>query len=135
MPTVASTLTNAVDYTAWTIVKTAGEQHPPKQIKGRSVRINGGFGLANKQFVTPTGAVLTTVTDEELEFLTQHALFKKHVDGGFVTVHKSERINGDRAIDGMSTLDKSQPLSPASFKEKKLLDATTPLTVSTGPVR
>lgn len=110
MPYVASTLTNSTKYTDWT-------RNEGKLIEGLSVTIKGGFGLADKNFVTPTGAVLTKVTDEEFEFLQTNHHFKQHANNGFVKVYKGS-VPGEKAMDGMQLGDKSSPMNPMQFAEK-----------------
>jgi hypothetical protein len=127
MPHIASTLTNATKYTEWT---RGGDG---RLIEGRSVVIKGGFGLADKNFVTPTGAILTQVTDDELAFLDSDYHFKEHIKGGFLRVYKKGYAPGEKAADGMQLGDKSQPLNPMQFQGKDPAKPET-MSVSTGSV-
>lgn len=124
MPHIASTLTNSTRYTDF---ERAGDG---SLIEKFAVTVNGGFGLANKNFITPQGAVLTQVSDEEAAFLMKHQQFKDHMKGGFVKVLAKSQ-DGEKVAADMDRADKSQPLSPASFKEKVGVED---LSVSTGPV-
>lgn len=126
MPHVASTLTNTTKYTNWI---RGGDG---RLVMGKSVTIGGGFGLANKNFVTQTGASITSVTDEELKFLEADYHFQEHQKAGFVRVYKSA-VNGDRALGDMAAGDASQPLSPMSYQEKDDKDPSV-MSVHTGPV-
>lgn len=82
-----------------------------------SVTIKGGFGLANQNFVTPTGATVTSVTDAELALLEKHSQFKEHQARGFVKVLKGT-TDGDKGAVGMTLGDKSQPLNPQMYHKK-----------------
>jgi hypothetical protein len=130
MPYIASTLTNPQKYAAFH----RGGDGFLTEIEEKSVRIKGGFGLANHNFVTPTGAVLTQISDAQLAFLEQHAQFLEHQEKGFVKVLKSGSADGDKAASGMTLGDKSQPRNPQMYKTK---DDKNPevLSVNTGRVR
>jgi hypothetical protein len=99
-----------------------------------SVVVKGGFGLANKNFVTPQGATLTPVTDAELALLEQHSQFKAHQEKGFVKVIKGGSADGEKAASSMTLGDKSQPLNPQMYQKK---DDSRPeiLSVNTGPIK
>jgi hypothetical protein len=129
MPYVASTLTCDQKYAHFN----RGEDGYLTEIEDQSVVIKGGFGLANKSFVTPTGATLTTVTDEQLASLERHAQFRMHREKGFVKVIKGS-ADGDKAASGMTLGDKSQPLNPQMY-EKKDSERPEVLSVNTGPVK
>lgn len=114
MPYIASTLTNPQKYAAFH----RGGDGFLTEIEDLSVVLKGGFGLANSHFVTPTGAVLTPVTDDQLAFLEQHAQFLEHQKKGFVKIIKTGSADGDKAASGMTLGDKSQPLNPQMYKSK-----------------
>lgn len=127
MPHVASTLTCDNKYA--TYLRGADNF----LTENESVTIKGGFGLANQNFVTPTGAVLTPVTDADVALLEKHPQFKDHQDKGFVKILKGS-ADGDKAASGMTLGDKSQPLNPQMYQAK---DDANPeiLSVSTGRVK
>lgn len=127
MPYIASTLTSPTRYVDWL---RAGDG---SLVEKRSVTIKGGFGLADKNFVTHQGAVLTSVSDDELAFLESDSHFKEHVKEGFLKVFRKGSVEGEKAADGMKLGDKSQPLNPLQFKSKTKDDVEA-LTVNTGPV-
>lgn len=104
------------------------------EVEDQTVIVKGGFGLANQNFVTPTGAVMTPVTDAQLASLEKHSQFKVHQDKGFVKVIKSGSADGDKAASGMTLGDKSQPLNPQMYQKK---DDEKPeiISVHTGPVK
>lgn len=111
MPYIASTSTCPTSYTEWS--------HGPdnRLIKGRSVVIKGGYGMANENFVTPQGAVITEVTEDELNFLQSDHHFKEHEKNGFVTIIAGRKApSGERVEKDMSPGDKSQPIRPEQFK-------------------
>jgi NAD kinase len=130
MPYIASTLTCNQKYACFH----RGGDGFLTEIEDKSVLVKGGFGLANHNFVTPTGATLTPVTDAQLAFLEQHSQFLEHQEKGFVKIIKSSNADGDKAASGMTLGDKSQPLNPQMYKKK---DDQNPdvLSVNTGRVR
>lgn len=98
-----------------------------------SVIIKGGFGIANRNFVTLQGATLTPVTDAQLAMLEQHSQFKAHQEKGFIKIIKGS-ADGEKAAVGMTLGDKSQPLNPQMY-EKKDDERPEILSVNTGPVK
>lgn len=80
-----------------------------------AVTINGGHGVATKHLVTPRG-VVTEVSDEEMDFLLQDRLFKKHMNAGFMSYDKKEVSPAKKAAD-MASKDGSAPLVPSDFEE------------------
>jgi hypothetical protein len=129
MPYIASTLTCDQKYSHFS----RGADGFLTEIEGKSVLIKGGFGLATKNFVTPTGATLTQVTDDQLASLEEHSQFRMHQEKGFVKIVKGS-ADGDKAASGMVLGDKSQPLNPQMYAKK---DDQRPevLSVNTGPVK
>lgn len=125
MPHIASTLSCPTEYTDWKRVADG------TLVKGHSVVVKGGFGLADKNFITPTGAVLTEVSADDVAFLEQNVHFKEHQRGGFVKI-LSKREDGEKAADKMTLGDKSQPMHPSQFKDKTDIES---LSVNTGPVQ
>ncbi len=91
--------------------------------KGRSVRINGGAGLAQKRtLLTPLG-VSTEVSVEELAFLQdtsteagQH--FKAHVDAGFITIVNRGKPNAEKVAANMEQRDGAAPMVPNDYVDK-----------------
>ncbi len=92
----------------------------PRVVK--SVLINGGTGVADKNIVTPIG-VVTQVTDEDMRFLETEITFKEHVKNGFIKVEKTKR-DMSKVTKDMILEDKSAPLTPNSkiFKETGLAE-------------
>ena len=69
---------------------------------------------------TPKG-VATRVTDEQLAALEKHPLFKRHQQGGFISIQKKEltETKVDKLIDGeMSAADKSAQETEQTMKSK-----------------
>lgn len=83
MPYITSTMSASVNYAIYG--KTAGGL----PIVEKEITIDGGANvMAKKLLATPNG-VVTKVTDEELELLEQHPLFKIHKQNGFIRVSKT----------------------------------------------
>ena len=99
----------------------------PQRIKG--VLITGKAGVANRNLITPRGAV-TTITDEQHARLVEDPVFRMHRDNGFVVVeHKHTAPEAVAA--NMSAADPSRPKEPGDFD----LDETAPKVSASGPGR
>lgn len=81
------------------------------------VLIKGGHGVARKDLVTPYG-VKTEVSDADLELLEKHAVFKRKVDKGFLTVLKNKNEKTEKIANEMMNRDKGAPLTPQDFESK-----------------
>jgi len=127
MPHIASTLTCDNLYSNY---GRGGDGNP---IVESQVLVRGGYGIANDKLVTPTGAVLTDVTSEQLDGLQKNGVFRDHVKNGFIQV-LSKKAEGDKVADGMKLGDKSQPLTPAHFAEKSA-DKPDGISVNSGKVK
>ena len=89
------------------------------------VLIKGGHGVAGKDLVTPYG-VKTEVSDEELELLKNHVVFKRKVAKGFLTVVTGKAEAPEKVAADMMDRDKSAPLVPKDFENE---DSNAPLSV------
>lgn len=115
MPYIASTMAANVDYTDYQVDEKNGGANVPV----RKVTVKGGSGVARKGgesgVMTPDG-VVTRVTDEELSFLMNHAVFKKHLGFEHVKVLKSNQ-DGERAARDMNKKDPSGQLTDDDLKD------------------
>lgn len=109
MKHVYSRLANSVTYTEWL---RGGGDIPTK---GREVTIRGGAGIASKHLITPMG-VVTSVTDEEAEFLTNDHHFRKHAENGYVRIERTKTDVETVVADMGTEEDKSAPLTPSSYE-------------------
>ena len=107
---VFSTLANDQNYTNWI----AGGADVP--IKGHSVLIKGGTGVANDRLITPLG-VSTEITDYDLEELQKNPSFKAHEKEGFVTV-KAKKVEVEKVAADMNLKDESAPLTDADYQKE-----------------
>lgn len=135
MPFVYSTLTNNHMYTNWVA---PGEKSMIRIIVGKPVLIKGGANLAdveNPKFA-PKG-VVTEVTEDQLGYLEQNSMFRKHKQKGLIVV-ANERLDPERvAAASMEPKDNSAPLTPDSEIFQKVdADGNTikPVTEKTGIV-
>lgn len=80
-----------------------------------AVTINGGHGVASKNLITPKG-VVTEVSDEDMDFLLNDRLFKKHMEAGFMSYDKKE-VSPEKKAKDMAEKDGSAPLVPSDFEE------------------
>lgn len=114
MAYITSTLTTPVEYTLY-------KDLPGKaRAVAASVRINGGANVADKRtIVTPQG-VCTQVTDEQLELLRKHPLFKEHEKKGYVAVVETRyKEDAEKAAKDLQPKDGSAPKTPQDYEEKK----------------
>lgn len=77
--------------------------------------IAGGTGVANKNLITPTGAMVTRVTAEQLEALRTDRVFQEHEKNGAISVREHE-IDGEKAAVDMLDRDRSAPIVPEDFE-------------------
>lgn len=76
------------------------------------VTIKGGANRADpRTMVTPSGAVLTRVNDEQVSALNEDHTFKLHKANGFIQITKSKPDEEAVASD-LESRDSSAPLTP-----------------------
>ena len=85
---IFSTLANDQLYTNW--LQGGGDM----PIKGHSVLVKGGTGVANDRLITPLG-VSTEITDYDLEELQKNPSFKDHEKNGFIVV-KAKKAEAEK---------------------------------------
>lgn len=107
MPYITSTLSNSVNYAIYG--STAGGLPVVK----KEIIIEGGSNVINKLYATPHG-VVTKVSDEDLELLEAHPLFRRHKEAGFIKVSKSEKLD----TSSMEEKDTSAQLVDKDFTKK-----------------
>lgn len=130
---ILSTMTGGVAYTFYDGVKDLKSGALP--IARRSIHIAGGKGLPSLNhgigeqhkdeqghiMWTPSG-VVTTLTDEQFSVLKDHAMFKKHLDAGYLKVVNSDISTNHNAIDKISQhmeqRDAAAQLTPDTLKKK-----------------
>ncbi len=98
---------------------------PPKKSEGHAVAkkkviIKGGHKVAtpyrahnNIAVHTPMG-VVTSVSDEDMQFLLQNKSFQRHVAAGFLSYDK-KNVAPEVKIKNMAPEDGSSPLTPADY--------------------
>lgn len=112
MPYVYSTASADTCYTGF--VKVTKDLNQPT----KRVLIKGGSNVMDKKRTfTPLG-VATNVTEEELDWLLKHPLFKKHMDRGFIRITKNKQ-EPESVVGDMTTRDKSAQLAPGDYSEDK----------------
>lgn len=107
---VFSTLANDQLYTNWI---QGGADLP---IKGHSVLIKGGTGVANDRLITPIG-VSTEISEYDLEELQKNPSFKDHESKGFLIV-KSKTADAEKVASDMNMDDESSPLTDADYQNE-----------------
>jgi hypothetical protein len=104
---VFSTLANDQLYTNW--LQGGGDM----PIKGHSVLIKGGTGVANDRLITPLG-VATEISDYDLEELQKNPSFKHHEANGFIVV-RNKKAEAEKVASDMNLKDESAPLTDADY--------------------
>lgn len=104
MATIKSTLPTSQKYSKW-------ENKDGVFVETFSKTINGGHGIMNQFMQSPEGAVLTTVTVEELTELKGIELFQMHQKEGYIVV--------DGSILGISDSDNDMNKTSRSSPVKK----------------
>jgi len=107
---VYSTMTAGVRYCA--AVESEGHDLPIPQ---DGINIAGGTGVANKNLITPTGAVATRITAEQLEALRGDRVFLEHEKNGFLRVSEHQ-ADGEAVASDMKSRDASAPLTPQDYE-------------------
>lgn len=80
-----------------------------------TITINGGADVIDKRtLITPDG-VVTSVTDEQLEKLKSHPLFKIHLQNGGVTIKDTEK-SANKAGEELEK-DKSSQITPEDYEK------------------
>lgn len=100
MPYITSTMSASVSYAIYG--KTAGGL----PVVEKEITIDGGANVMNKKLLATPNGVVTKVTDEELELLEQHPLFKIHKQNGFVRVSKTNPQEDVMKVDTKDMQDK-----------------------------
>lgn len=106
---IYSTLSASVRYCA----TEEGGADLPIQVEG--IVIKGGTGVADKHLFTPTGAVPTLITGEQLEKLRTDRVFNEHVTNGYVRVSE-HKADGEAIASDMESRDRSAPLTPEDYE-------------------
>lgn len=107
---VFSTLANDQLYTNW--LQGGGDM----PIKGHSVLIKGGTGVANDRLITPLG-VSTEITDYDLEELQKNPSFKDHEKNGYMVV-RAKKAEAEKVAADMNLKDESAPLTDADYQNE-----------------
>lgn len=119
---VYSTLTASVRYAAGS----PGE--PGMIVPNDGILIEGGANVANKNLITPSGAVVTQIDGDQLALLRSDETFKLHEANGYLKVSEHREDGEKVAGQDMKLRDESAPLTPDDFKpgEEPKVAAETP---------
>ena len=108
MPYVYSTLANDQRYTTWV----AGQGMNSKQ---HEVYVAGGYGINKSNgrmgIVTPDGAVVTEISDLDLEQLKLNPDFLLHEKNGHVRV-VTKQVKVEKITADLNLEDQSKPYTP-----------------------
>ena len=84
------------------------------------ITINGGADVINKKTLQTPNGVVTELTDDQLDRLKSHPVFKMHLENGSVAIFENEK-KADAAGDKL-VADKSSQITPDDYvkgNEKK----------------
>jgi hypothetical protein len=112
---VVSTLTSDQAYTLFKKTDDKGKSIPRAE---RTVIVKGGHGVANKHLITPRG-VVTSITEEQAQFLESNTNFIRHKERGFVKILKKNPSDTATAAADLKQKDGSAPLTPSNFEPGK----------------
>lgn len=86
---------------------------------GQDIVIQGGANIPDKFMRTPDGAVVTPVSEQELEELRKNEVFKLHEANGFIVV-KDKKLDPEKVAADMTGRDNSAPLVDADFAPEQV---------------
>jgi len=105
----------------------------PESVEG--ILIRGGVGVADKKtLVTPTGAVVTGISSEELARLRADRVFLEHEKNGAVRVANHEADPEVVAAD-LRERDESAQLTPEDYETPPVVGAETAAAADPAPRR
>jgi hypothetical protein len=107
---IYSTMTDSVNYTFY-------EQNENRDVNTiiKQILIKGGANLPDKHFITPLG-VVTSVSDDDLEWLESNPVFQQHKKAGFITIHK-KKVDIEKVVCNMTHRDEASPLTPEDYPQ------------------
>lgn len=111
---VVSTLTASQAYTLFEKADEDGKRIPRAK---RVVVVKGGHGVSDKNLITPQG-VVTTIDEDQANFLENNDAFKRHEKAGFVKILKKNPGDSEKSSSDLEQRDGSSPLNPGDFEAK-----------------
>ncbi len=110
MPYILSKLACTQNYTIY--AKGVGEN---MNIPVKTIKINGGADVTDKNLVIPDG-VVTFISDKDLEVLKSNKDFQRHLSGGYINFYKSQP-NIEKQAEKM-TKDKSRQIKKSDYEKE-----------------
>lgn len=106
---IYSTLSNSQMYTKYSPAPEGGVSRVEK-----TVLINGGANVANKNIITPRG-VVTEISEEEYNLIKENTLFKTHVANGYISV-EAKKAEVEKVVTNMESRSQDAPLTPEDYE-------------------
>lgn len=106
MPYLTSTKSQNTEFPRY-VKSTGGEWI----VKGSVVVRGTANVIGNKTLITPRGAI-TSITDEELDFLKKNASFMRQVNAGFIAIHYDKKLH----TEDLEEKDKSAQYTEKDFR-------------------
>lgn len=79
------------------------------------ITVNGGADVINKRSLDTPAGVVTELTDEQIDKLKSHPVFKMHLENGAVAIFESEK-EAKKAENDLNK-DKSSQLTPEDYEK------------------
>lgn len=95
--------------TAYAFYKPLTDKNDLREIE-HLIEIKGGAGVADKNFITPSGKV-TKITEEDYKLLETNPVYQQHVKNGFIIAQKTNS-DIESVVKKMELRDKSAPIRP-----------------------
>lgn len=111
---VYSTLANDQAYTTY---HPRATENSPATI-ARKVVIKGGARVVPHKAHSSNALVMTSLTDDEFDFVSNHPVFQRHVNRGFITVRKDEAKEA-KVLADMEARDNSSPKEASDFTDSE----------------
>lgn len=81
-----------------------------------TITINGGADVINKKTLDTPSGVVTELTDEQLDKLKTHPVFKEHLQNGYITIVSTEKEA--KKVEADLKEDNSKQLTPKDYTKK-----------------
>ena len=110
MSFITSRLATSVNYTFYT--KGANNIN----VVTDTITVKGGADVINKKSLETPQGVVTELTDEQIDKLKSHPVFKQHLKGGYITIVSTEKEA--KKVETELQEDKSKQLTPKDYTKK-----------------
>ena len=110
MSFITSRLATSVNYTFYT--KGANNIN----VVTDTITVKGGADVINKKSLETPQGVVTELTDEQIDKLKSHPVFKQHLEGGYVAIVAT--VKEAKKVEDVLKEYKSKQLTPKDYTKK-----------------